>query len=324
MAKELIRVENIQKYYQRKSFYFGTGKDQTYVKAVDDVSFNINTGETMGFVGESGCGKSTLGRLMLGLIAPDSGKIYFEGQEILSLKGKERQKLKRKIQIVFQDPYASLNPRMRVREIVAEPLLYHEKLSRREMDKRVAQLLAQVGLEPEHALERFPHEFSGGQCQRICIARAIALKPKLVVCDEAVSSLDVSVQAQILNLFRDLQEEFGMAYMFIAHGLNVVKHISNKICVMYLGKIVEMGDVRDVFARRLHPYTEALFSAIPIPDPTAGKRRVLLEGDVPSPINPPPGCRFHTRCPAKKDVCSKEEPQPRDMGNGHQVSCHLY
>jgi len=318
--KELLRLVDLKTYYPaNKSFFKNNIK---YIKAVDSVSFSVNQGETLGLVGESGCGKSTIGRSILRLEEVTSGEIWYEGKNILTLSDEEMRKYRQKIQIIFQDPYSSLNPKMTVGQIVGEPLLVHKISFGKERDKRVQEILELVGLRGFHA-KRYPHEFSGGQRQRIGIARALAVNPKLIICDEAVSALDVSIQAQILNLLSNLQKEMGLTYIFIAHGLATVKHISNRICVMYLGKIVEIANSEDLYYKPLHPYTQALISAIPEPDPEIKKQRIVLEGDVPSPIDPPSGCRFHTRCNYCMDICKTIEPEIVDKGNEHFVACHL-
>jgi oligopeptide transport system ATP-binding protein len=276
----------------------------------------------LGLVGESGCGKSTTGRTILRLLEPTAGEVTFEGQEITQLNKNDMRALRREMQIIFQDPYASLNPRMTVGSIIGEPLEIHKIARGAEKEEQVASLLQKVGLRPED-MRKYPHEFSGGQRQRIGIARALGLNPKLIVCDEPVSALDVSIQAQVINLLGDLQEEFGLSYLFIAHNLNVVEHISDRVAVMYLGKIVELASDTDLYNNPQHPYTEALLSAVPIPDPTAQKKRIILEGDVPSPINPPSGCHFHTRCPYKEKICEEVEPEFKHIGGGHWVACHL-
>ena len=321
MATEtLLEVTNLKKYFPIKGGVFS--KTIGYVYAVDGVSFTVDKGETLGLVGESGCGKSTTGRSILRLIEPTDGKIHFEGQDVTALDKNAMRSLRREMQIIFQDPYASLNPRMTVGSIIGEPLEIHKIARGREKTERVASLLQKVGLRAED-MRRYPHEFSGGQRQRIGIARALALNPKLIVCDEPVSALDVSIQAQVINLLEDLQEEFGLSYLFIAHNLNVVEHISDRVAVMYLGQIVELASDADLYNDPQHPYTEALLSAVPIPDPTVKKKRIILEGDVPSPIDPPSGCHFHTRCMYKEKICEEEAPEFKHIGGGHWVACHF-
>jgi len=322
MTDTLLEVNNLVKHFPiTESLLFS--KQVGAVKAVDGVSFHIKRGETLGLVGESGCGKSTTGRLILRLIQPTSGEVFFEGRNILELNHEEMRELRSDMQIIFQDPYASLNPRMTVGSIVGEPMEVHKIATGKAKEVKVRELLEVVGLSAYHA-KRYPHEFSGGQRQRIGIARALALDPKLIVCDEPVSALDVSIQAQIINLFQELQEEFGLTYLFIAHDLSVVKHVSDRVAVMYLGKIVELAEKYELYDNPKHPYTEALLSAVPIPDPAKRRQRIILEGDVPSPINPPNGCRFHTRCRYVQEICEHEEPKFRDIGDRHFVACHLH
>ena len=294
------------------------------IKAVDGLSFNVYKGETLGLVGESGCGKSTTGRAILQLYKPTAGDVSFEGQNLVTMKGEQLRHMRRRMQMIFQDPYASLNPRMTVGSIVGEPLDVHNIGDRRGRRKRVQELLEIVGLNP-YFINRYPHEFSGGQRQRIGVARALAVQPDFIVCDEPISALDVSIQAQVINLLEELQDEFGLTYLFIAHDLSVVRHISDRIAVMYLGKLAELTTRDELYANPLHPYTQALLSAVPIPDPTVedDRKRVILQGDVPSPAHPPKGCNFCTRCPQKIDICDEVEPEWKDAGNGHFVACHL-
>ena len=318
---KLVEVENLKKYYP-----VTVGLLSRYVadvKAVDGISFHILEGETLGLVGESGCGKSTLGRVLLRLEEPTAGRIFYRGNDVLLWDKRQLKGLRKEVQMIFQDPQSSLDPRMTIGDSIGEAMLIHGVESDQERLERVKELLKQVGLEPEHAI-RYPHEFSGGQKQRIGIARALAVNPKLIVADEPVSALDVSVQAQILNLITDLQRQFGLSYLFIAHDLSVIGHISDRIAVMYLGKIVELADRKQLFDNPLHPYTEALLSAILIPDPHQKRTRILLPGEVPSPVAPPLGCHFHTRCPKIRKSCSQEEPRLRLLETGHLVSCHLY
>ncbi len=319
-AEQLLEVKNLKKHFPIKGGVFS--KTIGHVYAVDNISFTLKHGETLGLVGESGCGKSTTGRTILRLIEPTEGDITFEGQPITELDKGNMRSLRREMQIIFQDPYASLNPRMTVGSIVGEPLEIHRIAKGAEKKDQVVSLLQKVGLRAED-MRKYPHEFSGGQRQRIGIARALGLNPKLIVCDEPVSALDVSIQAQVINLLEDLQQEFGLSYLFIAHNLNVVEHISDRVAVMYLGKIVELASDKALYNNPLHPYTEALLSAVPVPDPTMQKKRIILEGDVPSPINPPSGCYFHTRCPYKEKICEEVEPEFKDIGSGHWVACHL-
>jgi oligopeptide/dipeptide ABC transporter ATP-binding protein len=316
----LLSVQNLQKYYPVKKGLFAVSTNT--VKAVDNVSFDLTRGETLGLVGESGCGKTTTGRCILRLIEPTGGRVEFEGRDLLRLDAGEMRAVRRHMQMIFQDPFASLNPRMTVASIVEEPLIIHSMGSRPERQARVAELLALVGLDPVF-MKRFPHEFSGGQRQRIGIARALALNPQLIIADEPVSALDVSVQAQIVNLLKDLQEKLRLTFLFIAHDLSVVQHFSNRIGVMYLGKLVELAPSRELFRVPLHPYTKVLLSSIPVPDPTARKKREGLKGEVPSLLDPPPGCRFHPRCPIAVDRCKAEEPALREVQTGHFASCHL-
>lgn len=321
MNQPLLEVKELRKYFPIKKGILS--KHVGYVYAVDNVSFTLARGETLGLVGESGCGKTTLGRAILRLIEPTGGEILFEGENILAYDDEKMRRLRQEMQIIFQDPYSSLNPRMTVAELIGEGLKSHGIGTPSERKERIAMLMEKVGLRPEQ-LSRYPHEFSGGQRQRIGIARALALNPKLIICDEPVSALDVSIQAQVVNLLVNLQKEFGLSYIFIAHDLNVVEHISDRVAVMYLGKIVELAKDTELYQSPKHPYTEALLSAVPVPNPKAKKKRILLEGEIPSPINLPPGCRFFSRCSYRMKVCGEVEPVFKDLGEDHWVSCHRY
>ena len=319
----LVHVDHLVKHFPiTRGIVFQ--KQVGAVHAVDDITFKIYKGETLGLVGESGCGKSTTGRTMLQLYRPTSGHVYFEGVDLVDLKGEDLRFMRRRMQMIFQDPYASLNPRMTVGEIVGEPLAVHGILPGKEIRDKVAELLTLVGLSPR-LIDRYPHEFSGGQRQRIGVARSLALTPSLIICDEPISALDVSIQAQVINLLEDLQEKLGLTYLFIAHDLSMVRHISTRVAVMYLGIIVELADRTELYRNPLHPYTQALLSAVPIPDPTIEEKRqrIILEGDVPSPVNPPSGCRFRTRCPLAAAICAEEKPEFREVLPGHSVACHM-
>jgi oligopeptide/dipeptide ABC transporter ATP-binding protein len=318
MGDSILHIDNLFKSFPVKA---GPGKT-VHARAVDGVTLSVGHGEVVGLVGESGCGKSTLGRLALGLMPATSGKVFFKGKDLGGLGKEELRALRKEMQIIFQDPFASLNPRMRVRDIVTEPLVVHRLASKQELDGRGAELLKKVGLDAD-ALTRYPHEFSGGQRQRIGIARALASGPSFIVADEPVSALDVSVQAQIINLLGDLQTDMGLAFLFIAHDLNVVRHFSDRVAVMYLGRIVEIAPAEEIYTKPSHPYTEALLADIPVPDPNAKKKHILLKGDIPSPTQVPPGCRFHTRCIHRFEPCDKTDPRTTDLGNGHFVNCHL-
>lgn len=317
----LLEIKNLKTYYPIKGGFFR--KTVAHVKAVDNVSFEIKNGETLGLVGESGCGKSTTGRTILRLLEPTEGQILFDGKDITTLRGKSLREIRRDIQMVFQDPYASLNPMQMVGDVVSEPIMNFTNKSLKSLKSEVMDLLTKVGL-PEDAYYKYAHEFSGGQRQRIGIARALALRPKLIIADEPVSALDVSVQSQVLNLLKELQDEFDLTFLFIAHDLSVVKHMSDRIGVMYLGNIVEIADKDSIYDEPLHPYTQALISAIPVPDPRKKSERIVLEGDVPSPANPPRGCPFHPRCSQAIEECTASKPQLKEVKPGHRVACHLY
>jgi oligopeptide/dipeptide ABC transporter ATP-binding protein len=318
--RDLLVVQDLVKYFPVKSGLLQ--RVVAWVQAVDKVSFTVKKGETLGLVGESGCGKTSVGRTVLRLIPPTDGKVYFEGKDVFALDKADLKALRRDMQIVFQDPYSSLDPRMPVGQSIVEGLTVHGIGDKNERKEIVYEMLNRVGLRRDHA-RRYPHEFSGGQRQRIGIARALTLQPKLIICDEPVSALDVSVQATVLNILMDLQEEMDLTYVFIAHDLSVVEHISDRVAVMYVGKMVELAEREELYDNPLHPYTQALMSAIPIPNPTLRREHIILKGDVPSPLNPPSGCRFHTRCPKVIDICSEQEPVYQDVGGGHFVACHL-
>lgn len=321
-SEVILTVDNLKMHFP---IYRGVIRRRVgAVHAVDGISFQVKKGETLGLVGESGCGKSTTGRTILQLYKPTAGKVYFKDTELTSLKSEQMRLMRREMQMIFQDPYASLNPRLTVGEIIGEPMIIHKMGQGKEIDERVEQLLTLVGLNPAFA-NRYPHEFSGGQRQRIGVARALCLQPSLIICDEPISALDVSIQAQVVNLLEDLQEQLNLTYLFIAHDLSMVRHISNRVAVMYLGIIVEMAARNELYAKPLHPYTQALLSAVPVPDPVLEekRKRIILEGDVPSPINPPSGCRFRTRCPLAVQICSEQRPEFREVSSGHFVACHL-
>ncbi len=320
----LLKVEHLSKEFPANSGVFASRFSKRVVSAVNDVSFEIMPGETFGLVGESGCGKSTTGRTIMHLNRPTGGKVFFEGRDVSAMNKKELKAMRREMQFIFQDPYASLNPRMTIGEIVSEPMTIHGIGTKAERMERVRELLDVVGLNPEH-INRYPHEFSGGQRQRVGIARAFILRPKLIICDEPVSALDVSIQAQVLNLLKKLQDKYGTAYLFIAHDLSVVQHISDRVAVMYLGKMVELSDWKSLYAQPHHPYTQSLLSAVPVPDPDIQKtrKRIILAGDPPSPLDPPAGCRFHTRCPIAQEICGREQPAFNEVEPGHFCACHF-
>lgn len=319
MSDIILSVKSLKKYFPIRAGVFQ--RTVGFVKAVDDISLELKRGETLGLVGESGCGKSTTGRTILRLIEKTDGEVFFEGKDIYRLKKEELRRLRPNMQIIFQDPYSSLNPRMTVGEMIGEALIEHKVADKNTVEDQVQEVLEMCGLNLFH-MKRYPHEFSGGQRQRIGIARALALKPKFIVCDEPVSALDVSIQSQIVNLLCELQQKFHLSYLFISHDLSVVKHISHRVGVMYLGSLVELADKKEIYTNPLHPYTQALLSAVPVADPTVQRVRNILEGDIPSPANPPKGCKFHTRCPYTKDICRSEVPEYKDVGNNHFVACH--
>lgn len=317
----LLKVSHLKKYFPIRGGLLG--EKTQYVRAVDDISFNVRAGQTVGIVGESGCGKTTMGRTILRLHSVTSGEVIFNGMDLGKMNARALRKIRPQIQMIFQDPYSSLSPRMTVGEIIGEAVRQHHIVSKEEYKEYIFDVMRRCGLQPQY-FERYPHEFSGGQRQRICIARSIALKPRLIICDEPVSALDVSIQAQIINLLKELQRTEGIAYIFISHDLSVVEHISDEVGVMYLGNMMEYGKTKDIFSRPLHPYTEALFSAVPVPDPDYKMNRIILKGDIPSPANPPSGCKFHTRCEKCRDICTRKEPVFRELEPGHFVACHLY
>lgn len=321
MKENILEVKDLKKYFPIKAGVLQ--KTVGHVKAVDGVSFNIKKGTTLGLVGESGCGKTTVGRTLLRLQPHSGGSVMFDGKDVFELKTKELRKMRPEMQLIFQDPYSSLSPRMPVGEIIGEGVREHGIVPKEQYRDYVMKIMEECGLQPHH-IDRYPHEFSGGQRQRICIARALALKPKIIVADEPVSALDVSIQAQIINLLKDLQREHDLTYLFISHDLSVVEHISDEVGVMYLGNLVEMSTKEEIFKNPMHPYTKALFSAVPVPDPTVKMNRIILEGDIPSPANPPKGCKFHTRCKECMEICKTTPPQYKEYGNGHFVACHLY